>query len=226
MNEIKWEQIAAANAAIKTTDIKDKDYAEVNQRVKAFRMCYPTGLIETEIIYDDDAVVKMRAKVGYYAEDGHFVLLATGTAFEVKTASYINKTSYIENCETSAVGRALGLAGFGIDTSICSAEELQNALAQQEAMKQKAVPNREPVDTSMPTYAQEQLNHAAEPVEKPKDTKEEAQYRMQCLRKIKLEKLDKSCMNHFGTDFAHTPVSKLMPMLPVEMLDKMEDLAV
>ena len=52
---------------------------------------------------------------------------------EKESTSYINKTSYIENCETSAVGRALGMAGFGIDTSVASYEEVSNAIAQQEA---------------------------------------------------------------------------------------------
>jgi hypothetical protein len=40
---------------------------------------------------------------------------------------YINKTSMIENCETSAVGRALGFAGFGVDTAIASAEDIERS---------------------------------------------------------------------------------------------------
>ena len=50
-----------------------------------------------------------------------------------------NKTSYIENCETSAVGRALGMCGFGIDTSIASAEEVQNAMANQKTKETKTI---------------------------------------------------------------------------------------
>ena len=67
----------------------------------------------------------------YQDNDGH--KLATGTAFEVQNSSYINKTSYIENCESSAVGRALGFAGFGIVASIASADEVVNAVEQQTA---------------------------------------------------------------------------------------------
>jgi hypothetical protein len=59
-------------------------------------------------------------------------VLGVGHAYEKEDSSFINKTSYIENCETSAVGRALGMAGFGIDASICSAEELQNAVLNQD----------------------------------------------------------------------------------------------
>ena len=54
-----------------------------------------------------------------------------GYAQEKESSSFINKTSFIENCETSAVGRALGMCGFGIDTSIASYEEVQNAINNQ-----------------------------------------------------------------------------------------------
>lgn len=124
---ITFEQIKKANEQIKTTDIKGKDYAEVNQRIKAFRMCYPNGSISTEILELADGIVTMRATV--CNEEGQ--VLGTGTAQEKETSSFINKTSYIENCETSAVGRALGMCGFGIDTSVASAEEVQNAINNQ-----------------------------------------------------------------------------------------------
>lgn len=127
-NKITFENIQKANETIKTTDIKGKDYAEVNQRIKAFRMVYPTGTIETEMSSNENGVVIFRANV-YDNEDR---LLATGTAYEKENSTFINKTSYIENCETSAIGRALGIAGFGIDTSVASAEEVQNAINNQE----------------------------------------------------------------------------------------------
>ena len=136
-NKITFENIQKANDTIKTTGIerRDKDgnlvvknYAEVNQRIKAFRMVYPTGTIETEMSSNENGVVIFRANV-YDNEDR---LLATGTAYEKENSTFINKTSYIENCETSAIGRALGIAGFGIDTSVASAEEVQNAINNQE----------------------------------------------------------------------------------------------
>ena len=135
--EMTFEELQRANAQIRTTNIKGKEYAEVNQRIKAFRMCYPEGTIETTLLSDENGVCIMSARVGYYdKETGAFRILGTGTAYEKETSSYINKTSYIENCETSAVGRALGMAGFGIDTSVASFEEVANAIAQQEADKQ------------------------------------------------------------------------------------------
>ena len=125
--KITFEDLQKANETINTTNIKGKDYAEVNQRVKAFRMIYPCGTIKTEMVSNEDGVVIFRAM----AYDENWNLLATGTAYEKEGSTFINKTSYIENAETSAVGRCMGFCGFGIDTSVASAEEVQNAIANQ-----------------------------------------------------------------------------------------------
>lgn len=132
---IKFEDLQNANKSIVTTDIKGKEYAEVNQRVKAFRMVYPTGYIITEIKSIENKVCIIKADVGYTDETGVMHHLGSGTAYEKEDSTFINKTSYIENCETSAVGRALGFAGFGIDVSIASAEEVGNAILNQEEKK-------------------------------------------------------------------------------------------
>lgn len=132
---ITFEDIKKANETINTTNIKGKEYAEVNQRIKAFRMVYPQGTIQTQMIKNQDGICVFTAVVGYRDEEGKITPLGTGTAYEKENSSFINKTSYIENCETSAVGRALGMAGFGIDTSVASAEEVQNAIQQQDDMK-------------------------------------------------------------------------------------------
>ena len=129
---MNWESIVSANATIKTTDVKGKAYAEVNQRIKAFRMVCPNGAIVTDMISNVDGVCVFRATV----YDDEQKILGTGTAYEKETSSFINKTSYIENCETSAVGRALGMCGFGIDTSIASAEEVQNAIHNQDKVRE------------------------------------------------------------------------------------------
>lgn len=134
MEKITFEDIKKANESIVTLDVKGKEYAQVNERIKAFRMVYPMGAILTEMISNDNGVCIFRAKI--IDEQGN--LVATGTAYEKENSTFINKTSYIENCETSAVGRALGMAGFGIDTSVCSAEEVQNAIKNQEDDKEKS----------------------------------------------------------------------------------------
>lgn len=122
-----FEKIVEANATIITTPLKGKDYAEVNQRIKAFRMVHPNGAITTDIINFENGVVTMKATI--YDDDAR--VIGTGTAQEKEGSSFINKTSFIENCETSAVGRALGMCGFGIDISVASYEEVANAIENQ-----------------------------------------------------------------------------------------------
>lgn len=137
MEKINYEDIKKANEAIKVTNIKGKEYAEVNQRIKAFRMIYPTGKIETALVSCENGICIFKAIAA--TDEGN--ILGTGTAYEKENSTFINKTSYIENCETSAVGRALGMAGFGIDTSIASAEEVGNAMVNQNKQIDKDVQN-------------------------------------------------------------------------------------
>lgn len=140
---ITYEDLQKANALIKTTDVKGKEYAEVPQRVKAFRSLYPQGTISTEIVKIEIGMCVIHAVASV---DG--VILGEGTAYEMEGSSFINKTSYIENCETSAVGRALGFAGFGIDTSIASAEEVMNAQYQQKMGEVKKFVKPQPKEKS------------------------------------------------------------------------------
>lgn len=116
----------------KTKDgkIVKKNYVEVKERVKAFRKLFPMGRIETAVIDLGDAEVTVKASI--YAGD---MLLSTAYANEAKNASSINRTSYIENCETSAVGRALGFVGIGIDAAIASADEVTGAEIQQDRIR-------------------------------------------------------------------------------------------
>ena len=138
----KYETIRQANECIKpmtmarqnkkTGEIVTKAYAEVNQRIKAFRMVHPDGSIDTTNFTLEGDLGKRIARFVAVIRDADGHILATGTAEEKENTSQINMTSFIENCETSAVGRALGMCGFGIDTSIASYEEVSNAVKQQE----------------------------------------------------------------------------------------------
>lgn len=112
---------------MESIDIKGKQYITVNERVKEFRRLHPQGQILTQIMANADGQVMFKAEV---LVEG--VCVATGHAYEKEGSSFINKTSYIENCETSAIGRALGMYGIGIDTSLASADEVKNAVKQQE----------------------------------------------------------------------------------------------
>ena len=128
---ITYEQLKGVNDLLNKIDVKGKGYVQVNDRVKGFRQLFPMGCIETEIIELGEGVVTMKAIVS----DGEGHVLGTGLAQEKESSSFINKTSFIENCETSAVGRALGFAGIGVDGSMASADEVANAILQQTEAK-------------------------------------------------------------------------------------------
>ena len=136
---ITFEQIQKANEGLKAIDVKGKRYVMVNEKVKAFRQLYPEGFIRTDLLSLEDGVAVMQAKAGCFV-DGQERILGTGLAFERQDSSYINKTSYIENCETSAIGRALSFLYLGADDSIASAEELANAINNQNRQKEQDVP--------------------------------------------------------------------------------------
>lgn len=135
-----YKDIEKVNAEINMIDLKGKDYAMVPERVTAFRKIFPDGFIETQMvsISPDGKVVVFEARAGYYREDGSKVILATGHAQEVQGRGLVNSTSHIENCETSAVGRALGMIGLGLNGGgICSAEELVNAITGQKQIEEE-----------------------------------------------------------------------------------------
>lgn len=134
---------------LKTVNIKGKDYVEVNTRVKEFRTneTYKGFRLTSEIIDLSNGVVTIKATV--LNDKGE--IIATGHAQEKESGSYINKTSFIENCETSAWGRALGNLGIGIDTSIASCEEVQNAIENKEQEKAKTVTKPKPANKAQAT---------------------------------------------------------------------------
>jgi len=106
-------------------NIHGKEYHTVAERVHAFRESYPELTIETDIVRweGDDVVVKASI-----SDNGK--LLATGLAHEVRGSTNINRTSHVENCETSAIGRCLAAFGLG-GTEYATADEVANAITQQ-----------------------------------------------------------------------------------------------
>jgi hypothetical protein len=116
-------------AKLKTIKIHNKEYVEVNQRIKYFRENYPDGSLITEMVSNENGVCVFKATA--IIDDK---ARSTGWAYEKEGSSNINKTSYLENCETSALGRCLGNLGIGIDGSVASAEEVQTAILQQEEL--------------------------------------------------------------------------------------------
>ena len=106
--------------------IHGKQYKTVAYRVNEFRAQYPDYTVSTELVEANDTLVVMKASISN--EQGR--LLATGFAEEVRAASKINRTSALENAETSAIGRALAALGLA-GTEYASADEVANAIKQQ-----------------------------------------------------------------------------------------------
>ena len=116
---------------MKTINIHGKQYVEVKERIKYFRENFKDWSLTSEVIdlTEDRCVIKATIS----NEKGR--VIASGIAYESKGSSYINKTSFIENCETSAWGRALANIGIGLDVAIASADEVLNAKAQDNTKK-------------------------------------------------------------------------------------------
>lgn len=109
-------------------NIKGKQYSQVSTRVEVFRKHFGVDFsLLTELVELTDERVVVKATVATI--DGQPI--ATGLAEEMRGSSAVNKTSALENCETSAVGRAL--AAFGLHGGeYATADEVVNAIAQQQ----------------------------------------------------------------------------------------------
>ena len=116
---------------LKTVDIKGKAYVPVNARITYFRTHeeFKGWSLESEIIELTATSVTIRAIV----KNAEGRIIATGLAQEEKGNGYINKTSFVENCDTSSWGRALSNLGIGIETSIASYDEVYTAQEKQAA---------------------------------------------------------------------------------------------
>jgi hypothetical protein len=120
---------------MKSIDIKGKEYITVSERIKHFRSKYPGWSIITSIENIHQGAVIFKASV--IDEKGQ--TRAVGHAMEKADSSFINKTSHVENAETSSIGRALGLMGIGIEVSFASADEVANAMNNQQQQYNKAI---------------------------------------------------------------------------------------
>jgi len=116
---------------MKVVNIKGKSYVEVNERLKYFREHFKGYSLLSEIVELTDERIVIKARI--LSPD--LIEVANGLAYELAGSSFINKTSYIENCETSAWGRALANFGIGLDNSVASADEVSQAIELQDMEK-------------------------------------------------------------------------------------------
>lgn len=176
-----------SNYKFKTTNIKGKEYVEVNQRIIAFRTLseYDGHSIETELLHLDSDSCVVRATI----RNKEGLILAQGMAQEDRASSMINKTSYVENCETSAVGRALGFFGIGIETSIATADEVSMAIKKQDSLSSSP---SAPVENE---FFQKAIDHIKA---QPKNERQTA--------------LD-SVIKHYGSKFSEKQIESLKKFL-------------
>lgn len=125
--------------------IHGKNYKMVHERLAEFHKEHEHGSVHTEMLVLEGDRCVMKATVVPDTKDG-IGRMFTGHAFEDKGSSKINETSFIENCETSAIGRALAAAGYGIEEAYASANEVEQAIDQQN----NAPPTPEPPRESSP----------------------------------------------------------------------------
>ena len=108
-------------------NLKGKKYTMVAQRVQAFREAFGCGAnISTEIVVCDDQKVIVKATVSVQ-RDGAWVPIATEFAEEYRGVGMVNKTSALENCCTSSIGRALAACGLS-GGEYASSFEVDNAI--------------------------------------------------------------------------------------------------
>lgn len=101
------------------------DYEPVEERLARFWSDHPEGRVITELVAHGEGQWIVKAFV--YRQDGDWPPMATGYAHEVQTAKGVNSTSALENCETSAIGRALANAGYAPKGQRASREEMAKA---------------------------------------------------------------------------------------------------
>ncbi|NBT89015.1 MAG: hypothetical protein EBT51_12075, partial [Flavobacteriaceae bacterium] len=107
--------------------IRGKEYMEVKDRVMVFRKNHPEWAIITEIVENNESTGSVIFKAHIEDEEGR--IRGTGHAHEFKDdkTSMVNKTSHLENCETSAIGRAMASLGIGVESSYASYDEVMIA---------------------------------------------------------------------------------------------------
>jgi len=120
----KSKTITLKHTDRKTGEVTETAYMMVKDRITDFRKDHPEWPLITHLEKMEGGNVVFSCKV----KNDKGEIIATGWAWETVSSGYINKYSAVENCETSAIGRALANLGYGTDGAYASYEEMQKAV--------------------------------------------------------------------------------------------------
>ena len=163
-----------ATPQIKSQKIHGKSYAMVHDRVNYFRgeAMYKDLGIETEVVHFSEEHCVVRA----FVRDKDGFILASGIAHEWKLdpKSAVNKTSFVENAETSAIGRAMACLGIGIEDAYASAFEVELAKASEGSSQKDPQTSKSNViqhpKSGKPSQVSEMLGEEADPEPEPEQS--------------------------------------------------------
>tara|TARA_B100000214_G_C23963630_1_gene626580 strand:- start:765 stop:1328 length:564 start_codon:yes stop_codon:yes gene_type:complete len=170
-----------------------KEYAEVHTRVNYFRSSeeFKGWGVNCDIVEKTEKSILMKATITN--PDG--LVVATGHAFEEKDGSRINQRNHVENCETSAVGRALAFLGIGSDGGIASYEEVTNAIINEEKDKAKEVVSSSPQEYYLELNNEQDWHRVLKYIEKNKS-------------KMSLEKMIKTFERKYNVSKVKSEIKK------------------
>lgn len=124
---------------LKTINIRGREYVQVVERIRYFNETHKQGMIETQLLSAPESkTVVIKATVWPEQKGGRYF---TGHSQAVVGDGMVNKTAALENAETSAVGRALGMMGIGVVESIASADEMVKATSPRMAYAERKEKN-------------------------------------------------------------------------------------
>jgi hypothetical protein len=99
-------------------------YAPVQERIGEFYRDFPLGCIQTRLVREDGPEVVFEARLYRNPDEVQAGVYTTGWAREVEGKNPVNRTSHLENCESSAIGRALANLGYSKDATRPSRSEM------------------------------------------------------------------------------------------------------
>lgn len=189
------------------------DYETVDSRIHKFYEKHPNGRIITDLVQtrinDVGQIIQYICKAEVYRDMADPVPSATGYAEEILGSNPVNRTSALENCETSAIGRCLANLAFSPKGSRPSQEEMTKA---------------ERTKSSAPSKTISEIVQEATSVKlEPKPTKAKLEgLKVDALSKAKFYKLEGHEAMEFLKEWNDVPDSEQIDWYAISLMSKKE----